>query len=270
MKTIKTLLTSLFLFVGLAAQAQVIVIEKTDGTKDEYQLYEVDSVAYVPKMFKYFKGKAIETDFTTEKMTERITNSTTIATTRPTEINWPSSSSLFEWMVYIYPEEWGTISGLTNKSDNKPIAFYRAYDLEISNPDGYKIIAISHAKNFTETTSIITWENPTYYYYIGPTKPTISNIETIATPIQSIDDINTTKIYSTDDALYILIPKFMWAPNLPKVYMTNGGGGVMYDWMDGSKYDSDYMEFITYKNIEYIVITTDLQPNGDLKFVIVK
>lgn len=48
MKTIKTLITLLLMFVGMTATAQTVVIEKYDGTSDEYQLAEVDSVVYEP------------------------------------------------------------------------------------------------------------------------------------------------------------------------------------------------------------------------------
>lgn len=54
MKTIKFLLVSLFMMLGLAAQAQQVVINKTDGTVDVFQLNEVDSVVYKPAPKYYY------------------------------------------------------------------------------------------------------------------------------------------------------------------------------------------------------------------------
>lgn len=57
MKTIKFLLVSLFMMLGLAAQAQQVVINKTDGTVDVFQLNEVDSVVYKPApKYYYYAG----------------------------------------------------------------------------------------------------------------------------------------------------------------------------------------------------------------------
>lgn len=53
MKTIKLLLVSLFMMLGLAAQAQQVVITKTDGTVEVFQPNEVDSVIYKPAV-KYY------------------------------------------------------------------------------------------------------------------------------------------------------------------------------------------------------------------------
>jgi len=48
MKTIKSLITLLLLMVGMTTAAQTVVIEKTDGTSDEFPAAEVDSVVYNP------------------------------------------------------------------------------------------------------------------------------------------------------------------------------------------------------------------------------
>lgn len=56
MKTIKFFLVSLFMILGLAAQAQQVVITKTDGTTETFQASEVDSVVYATKMYYYYAG----------------------------------------------------------------------------------------------------------------------------------------------------------------------------------------------------------------------
>lgn len=48
MKTIKSLITLLLLTITATVQAQTVVIEMTDGTSDEYELSDIDSIAYEP------------------------------------------------------------------------------------------------------------------------------------------------------------------------------------------------------------------------------
>lgn len=158
MKTIKFFLVSLFMILGLAAQAQQVVIYKTDGTTETFQASEVDSVVYATKTYKYYLGVQTEEVITsTTSVNNLISSSTQTATSKHTEITWPTATSNDYYQLYVYPTSWGIIKGLTNKSDSKPIGYMKAHDLGITAPSGYDVIAISDAKTFGGTTSVITW-----------------------------------------------------------------------------------------------------------------
>lgn len=108
--------------------------------------------------YKYYLGVQTENVITsTTSVNKLISGSTQTATSKHTEITWPTATTNDYYQLYIYPTSWGTIKGLTNKSDNKPIGFMTAVDLDITAPSGYAVIAISDAKTFGGTTSVITW-----------------------------------------------------------------------------------------------------------------
>lgn len=58
MKTIKFFLVSLFMMLGLVAQAQQVVINKTDGTVEVFQTNECDSIVYDVKDYGYYSFNA--------------------------------------------------------------------------------------------------------------------------------------------------------------------------------------------------------------------
>lgn len=83
MKTIKFLLVSLFMMLGLAAQAQQVVITKTDGTVDVFKPNEVDSIVYNPTAklsdtagVYYYLGDVDDFNKTTKSNWTKVTSGT--------------------------------------------------------------------------------------------------------------------------------------------------------------------------------------------------
>lgn len=160
MKTIRFFLAAIMMMVAFTLQAQerVVQVYKNGQVIKEYAASEVKSVEYATKTYKYYLGVQTEDVITsTTSVNNLISSSTQTATSKHTEITWPTATNNDYYQLYVYPTSWGTIKGLTNKSDNKPIGFMTASDLGITAPSGYAVIAISDAKTFGGTTSIITW-----------------------------------------------------------------------------------------------------------------
>lgn len=134
MKTIKFILATLLMMVGLAANAQTIQIYKDGVVVKEYDAAVVDSVVYKPKTdeFKYYLGETDAIDFSLTDFNKTANDKTDI-----THIH-ANQATGDTFTVFIWPTSWGMpTSIIDNGSGKNYIAAWNINNGDLNVPSGY-------------------------------------------------------------------------------------------------------------------------------------